>query len=146
MKIGWVGFFVKGSFVFRSFFSARVVIHRPHCVVHKQASPLVVPSEAYAHGGWPGTPLISEGRRTEDAQQSRKKKTMKTTSQKNNIGTREQIRTVEQQTSSTAPERKDTRLPIDTEARKKNRTLPTEKVLNLLQTSAPELFSLAEVV
>src|SRR6516162_8108983 len=111
MKIGWVGFFVKGSFVFRSFFSARVVIHRPHCVVHKQASPLVVPSEAYAHGGWPGTPLISEGRRTEDAQQSRKKKTMKTTSQKNNSkGTQEQIRTVEQQTNSTPVEQKpDTR-------------------------------------
>jgi hypothetical protein len=71
---------------------------------------------------------------------------MKTTSQKNTTGTREQIRTVEQQTSSTAPQKPDTRLPIDTEARKKNRSLPTEKVLNLLQTGSPDLFNLAEVV
>ena len=45
-----------------------------------------------------------------------------------------------------APERVDNRLPIDTEARKKNRTLPTEKVLNLLLNSQPELYRLAEVV
>jgi hypothetical protein len=44
------------------------------------------------------------------------------------------------------PEKKDNRLPIDTEARKKNRTLPTPKVLNLLLTSSPELYRLAEVV
>ena len=36
--------------------------------------------------------------------------------------------------------------PIDTEARKKNRTLPTPKVLELLKTSNPGLFNLAEVV
>ena len=41
---------------------------------------------------------------------------------------------------------KDNRLPIDTEARKKNRTLPTPKVLELLKTSNPGLFNLAEVV
>jgi hypothetical protein len=41
---------------------------------------------------------------------------------------------------------KDNRLPIDTEARKKNRTLPTTKVLELLKTSNPGLFNLAEVV
>jgi integrase len=40
----------------------------------------------------------------------------------------------------------DNRLPIDTEARKKNRTLPTAKVLELLKTSSPGLFNLAEVV
>ena len=45
-----------------------------------------------------------------------------------------------------ASERVDTRLPIDTEARKKNRTLPTEKVLNLLLNSQPDLYRLAEVV
>jgi hypothetical protein len=44
------------------------------------------------------------------------------------------------------PEKKDSRLPIDTEARKKNRTLPTPKVLELLKTSNPGLFNLAEVV
>ena len=45
-----------------------------------------------------------------------------------------------------AVEKKDNRLPIDTEARKKNRTLPTAKVLELLKTSNPGLFNLAEVV
>jgi hypothetical protein len=44
------------------------------------------------------------------------------------------------------PEKKDNRLPIDTEARKKNRTLPTPKVLELLKTRNPGLFNLAEVV
>ncbi len=51
--------------------------------------------------------------------------------------------------SAVAPaqaEKKDNRLPIDTEARKKNRTLPTPKVLNLLLTSAPDIYRLAEVV
>jgi hypothetical protein len=73
---------------------------------------------------------------------------MKTTSQKNTTGTREQIRTVEQQTSSTAPqpERKDSRLPIDGETRKKNRTLPTEQVLALLQLQDRRLWEMAEVV
>ena len=68
---------------------------------------------------------------------------MKTTSQKNTSGTPGQIRTVEQTTSTDKP---DTRLPIDSEARKKNRTLPTDKVLAMLQTASPELFRLAEVV
>ena len=43
-------------------------------------------------------------------------------------------------------EKKDSRLPIDIEARKRNRTLPTEKVLNLLQTQLPAAYHLAEVV
>jgi len=71
---------------------------------------------------------------------------MKTTSQKNTTGTREQIRTAEQQPQQTAPERKDTRLPIDTEARKKNRSLPTEQVLALLQLQDRRLWEMAEVV
>ena len=44
------------------------------------------------------------------------------------------------------PDKKDQRLPIDTEARKQNRTLPTAKVLELLQASNTGLFNLAEVV
>ena len=40
----------------------------------------------------------------------------------------------------------DTRLPIDTEARKQNRTLPTPKVLNLLHAQLPSAYRLAEVV
>ena len=65
---------------------------------------------------------------------------MKTTSQKNNSGSPGQIRTTEQS------EKQDTRLPIDTEARKRNRVLPTNKVLELLKSSNPGLFNLAEVV
>ena len=46
-----------------------------------------------------------------------------------------------------APAQKpDNRLPIDAEARKKNRTLPTAKVLELLKTTNSGLFNLAEVV
>ena len=109
----------------------------------------MVPSVDSSHGGGLGPPLFREGRRTEDAQQSSKKNTMKTTSQKNTEGTPVQIRTVEQQTAAAPPtqtERKDNRLPIDGKARRKNRTLPTEKVLNLLLTGSPELYRLAEVV
>ena len=43
-------------------------------------------------------------------------------------------------------ERKDSRLPIDPEARKQNRTLPTPKVLNALFTSLPDVYRVAEVV
>ena len=40
----------------------------------------------------------------------------------------------------------DNRLPIDSETRKKNRTLPTPKVLNLLHAQLPAVYRLAEVV
>ena len=43
-------------------------------------------------------------------------------------------------------DRPDNRLPIDSEARKANRMLPTPKVLNLLLTTAPDAYRLAEVV
>ena len=85
--------------------------------------------------------------------QSRKKKTMKTNTLNQESGAQEQIRNIEQ-TNTTAqgavapeqPEKKDTRLPIDTAARKANRTLPTPKVLNLLHTQLPAAYRLAEVV
>jgi hypothetical protein len=85
---------------------------------------------------------------------------MKTTSQKNQIG----LKSKSAQSSSTnnnqpqsavapavaaKPDNRDGKgnlPPIDTEARKKNRTLPTPKVLNLLLTSAPDIYRLAEVV
>ena len=72
---------------------------------------------------------------------SRKKKTMKTTSQK-------KANRLPQESEQSQPQAQhhDTRLPIDTEARKKNRTLPTPKVLELLKISNPGLFNLAEVV
>jgi hypothetical protein len=140
--------------VFRSgFFCSCAFIRRPHGVAAKPARPLAVPSEAYAHGGGLAAPLFREGRRTKDAQQSRKKKTMKT-NQKNQIGLKSKsaqlssTNTLESQ-SAVAPAqagKKDNRLPIDTEARKKNRTLPTAKVLELLKSSNSGLFNLAEVV
>ena len=52
----------------------------------------------------------------------------------------------EAQSAAAPVEKKDNRLPIDAEARKKNRTLPTPKVLNLLLTTAPDVYRLAEVV
>jgi hypothetical protein len=113
----------------------------------------VVPSKDYSHEGGLGLPLFHEGRRTEDAQQSRKKKTMKT-NQKNQIGLGSRSAQLSSNNTAAAEapgavapvEKKDNRLPIDTEARKKNRTLPITKVLELLKTSNPGLFNLAEVV
>jgi hypothetical protein len=83
--------------------------------------------------------------------QSRKKKHMKTTSQKKSNRlpqeSKQSQQAAPQAQPTAAPEAKpDNRLPIDTEARKRNRTLPTEKVLNLLLNSQPELYLLAEVV
>jgi hypothetical protein len=81
--------------------------------------------------------------------QSRKKKTMKTTSQKktNKLSQEsEQSQQPAPQAQAVSTAKPDNRLPIDTEARKKNRTLPTEKVLQMLQTAAPDAFHLAEVV
>ena len=43
-------------------------------------------------------------------------------------------------------ERKNNRLPIDSEARKQNRTLPTPKVLSALHQQLPAAYRLAEVV
>ena len=71
---------------------------------------------------------------------------MKTTSQKNTKRAPEQIRTVEQTATAPVAPKQDTRLPIDAEARKKNRTLPTEKVLSLLQQQDRRLWEMAEVV
>ena len=49
--------------------------------------------------------------------------------------------------SAVAPATKpDTRLPIDSEARKANRTLPTPKVLTALHQQLPAAYRLAEVV
>ena len=125
----------------------------------KPARPLVVPSKDYSHGGGPGLPLFHEGRRTEDAQQSRKKKTMKTNTQnKSGLGSRSAQLSSNNTAAAATPsaaapvdgksgsDKKDNRLPIDAEARKKNRTLPTAKVLELLKTSNSGLFNLAEVV
>ena len=79
---------------------------------------------------------------------------MKTNSQNQNEEAREQIRTVEQSNTAAAQsaeaqapvQKPDNRLPIDSEKRKQNRTLPTPKVLNLLHTQLPAVYRLAEVV
>jgi len=72
-----------------------------------------------------------------------------------NEGAREQIRNIEQHSTDTAAqsvpaqaqtEKKDNRLPIDSEKRKANRTLPLPKVLNLLHAQLPVAYRLAEVV
>jgi hypothetical protein len=98
-----------------------------------------------------------KGDRPNTHSRAEKKKTMKTTSQKNNSRLMSRSAQLNSTNTSTPeaqsavapaaqPEKKDNRLPIDTEARKKNRTLPTTKVLELLKTSNPGLFNLAEVV
>ena len=83
-------------------------------------------------------------------EQCRKKKHMKTTSQKksNRLPQESKLsaQAAEQPTSTPQPDRVDTRLPIDTEARKQNRTLPTEKVLAMLQQQDRRLWEMAEVV
>ena len=74
---------------------------------------------------------------------------MKTTSQKksNRLPQESKLSAQAAQAQPTdAPAKPDNRLPIDTEARKKNRTLPTEKVLALLQQQDRRLWELAEVV
>ena len=93
-----------------------------------------------------------------------KKKTMKTTSKKssgselNNRSHHQSeqptaaaaeapsaVAPVAEQTAAPAA-KPDNRLPIDSEARKQNRTLPTPKVLNALFTSLPDVYRVAEVV
>jgi hypothetical protein len=71
---------------------------------------------------------------------------MKTTSQKTDSRLKSRSAQLSSSSTKAQPEKKDNRLPIDTEARKKNRILPTEKVLELLKTSHPGLFNLAEIV
>jgi len=73
---------------------------------------------------------------------------MKTTSQKKNselVSRSAQLSSTTTEAQSAVAPKPDTRLPIDSEARMKNRTLPTDKVLALLHTVNPDLFNLAEV-
>jgi hypothetical protein len=107
-----------------------------------------VPSEAYAHAGGLGARLFREGRETAYASQFSKKKIMKTTKKNNVKGLLADTANHVPATTPAQPvvEKPDTRLPIDSEARKANRTLSTDKVLALLHTVNPDLFNLAEVV
>ena len=72
---------------------------------------------------------------------------MKTTSQKKSNRLPQESKLSQQAAPTAQPEAKqDTRLPIDTEARKANRMLPTDKVLALLQQQDRRLWEMAEVV
>lgn len=74
---------------------------------------------------------------------------MKTTSQKkaSELQSRSaQLSSTSTETQSAVAPKQDSRLPIDAEARKQNRTLPTEKVLALLQQQDRRLWEMAEVV
>ncbi len=100
--------------------------------------------------------FMKQGDRRMTGRQFSKKKHMKTTSQKNtetgSLKNQSNQSSTPQAAAQTAtapqaqPEKKDNRLPIDTEARKQNRTLPTEKVLALLQQQDRRLWEMAEVV
>jgi len=79
---------------------------------------------------------------------------MKTKTQKTNTGLKNRsdqlstpnTATAEAPSAPAQTEKKDNRLPIDREQRNKNRTLPTPKVLNILLTSLPDVYRVAEVV
>ena len=75
---------------------------------------------------------------------------MKTTSQKKSSELQSRSAQLSSTSTDTPPQaqpvKRDERLPIDAEARKKNRTLPTEKVLALLQQHDRRLWEMAEVV
>jgi hypothetical protein len=130
-----------------------------HGLAQHTSPPCTVPSEAYAHAGGLGARLFREGRETAYASQFSKKKIMKTTKKLTKGLLADTANLVPAETAPAAAaqsavppvgqsgtDKKDSRLPIDAEARKKNRTLPTPKVLELLKTSNPGLFNLAEVV
>ena len=68
------------------------------------------------------------------------------TNTKNQIGLGSRSAQLSSNNTPAQPEKKDNRLPIDAEARKKNRMLATPKVLNLLLTKTPDIYRLAEVV
>jgi hypothetical protein len=130
--------------LFKSFFLTLRLLPLALTALPRNSSlPFVVPSEDHSHEGRLGARLFREGRETTDANQFSKKKIMKTTKTLNEgllAGSANHV-------PATAPQQhQDSRLPIDSEARKRNRTLPTEKVLNLLLTGSPELYRLAEVV
>ena len=105
----------------------------------------MVPSKDYSHAGGLGPPLFHEGRETADAIQFSKKKIMKTT-KKLMKGLLADTAIQSSPTPAQPVAKQDTRLPIDSEARKHNRTLPTDKVLALLQQQDRRLWEMAEVV
>src|ERR1035437_4879791 len=79
-----VGFLLAASFSGPAFSAPAFSFCRPHGLAqsHQPAFARLLLKTTSTQEGW-GARLFREGRQTEDAQQIRKKKTMKTTSQKN---------------------------------------------------------------
>jgi hypothetical protein len=128
------------------FFCPAIPSLAPHGLAQDTSPPCTVPSEAYAHAGGLGARLFREGRETAYASQFSKKKIMKTTKKLMKGLLADTANLVPAETApaaQSAVEKKDSRLPIDTEARKKNRTLPTPKVLELLKNSAIRVCSIS---
>jgi hypothetical protein len=147
---GSLPLFCEGRFVFNAVFPAsphsfcRLVTASPETPARHCAAP----SEDYFHAGGLEARLFREqGDRRMRGKQSSKKKHMKTTSQKkSNRLSQESKQSQQAAEQPQAQPKPDNRLPIDTEARKKNRTLPTEQVLALLQIQDRRLWEMAEVV
>jgi hypothetical protein len=123
---------------------------RPHFQVVLEALPLVlspfsarlrrgpdaVPSEA-TPAGRPASRSFGQRAKERDERSSTKKKTMKTTTQKNQ--TNGLLSRSERLGLESRPE-------IDFDLRRANRALETEKLLALLRSDAPRFFEIAEVV
>jgi hypothetical protein len=79
-----------------------------------------------------------------------KKKTMKTKTQNTSVSHKNSSELQSRSEQLGSDKNQNTNTPklisVDFELRRANRTLPTEKVLNLLQDEAPSFFGLAEVV
>ena len=155
----WLGrFFVKAASFSMPFFlhplTRSVALSRPR-LKHQPALRGAF-WRSLPQGGLEARLFREQGDRRMRGKQSSKKKHMKTTSQKKSNRLSQESKQSQQvvSTTNTAPqavstaaaERQDTRLPIDSEARKHNRTLPTEQVLALLQIQDRRLWEMAEVV
>ena len=130
------------SWLFSGPFSLRslpgICLVRPHGVATtNQPAPRGALWRLLPRGRAGGLRFFREGRRTEDAQQSSKKKTMKTKTQiKSGLGSRSaQLNTDKPRLAR-----------IDFARRRVNRTLDTETLLGLMRGTSPRFFELAEVV
>ncbi len=70
-------------------------------------------------------------------------KTKQTSNQNKQVNNNSELQSRAEQLSSA---QQDKLIPIDFDVRRQNRTLPTDKVLALLQKDAPRFYELAEVV
>ena len=80
------------------------------------------------------------------AQKKKTMKTYKTSNQNKPVKTGNSGLQNRSEQLGSETQKPDKRIPIDFDLRRQNRTLSTEKVLNLLQQEAPRFYELAEVV